>query len=137
MNCILCKIIKKEIPATILYEDDHTMCIMDINPMDEGHCLVFPKTHYENFTSSNPEDLKKVLLTSHKIAKAINNSSLNNLGINYLINENEVAGQEIMHLHFHLIPKYNQKEGFDIKINKRQQKTIDECFKLIKSSIVD
>ncbi|MGL4616898.1 MAG: HIT family protein [Mycoplasmoidaceae bacterium] len=127
-ECLFCKIINKKIPAKIIYEDAMTMCILDINPISDGHCIIIPKKHFEYFSICDDEYLTAITKTTKKVANIINNSSLDNNGINYLINEKTNAGQEIMHLHIHLIPKFKKEEGFDISVKRNNKKTIDESY---------
>ncbi|MGL4357759.1 MAG: HIT family protein [Cetobacterium sp.] len=130
-ECLFCKIINKEIPAKIIYEDEMTMCILDINPISDGHCIVMPKKHFDYFSVCDDDYLKAVTNTSKKVSNIINNSSLGNDGINYLVNEKVNANQEIMHLHMHLIPKFEKNEGFDISIKRNNKKTIDESYSIL------
>ncbi|MGL5591324.1 MAG: HIT family protein [Mycoplasmoidaceae bacterium] len=130
-ECLFCKIINKEIPAKIVYEDEMTMCILDIDPISDGHCIVMPKKHYEYFSVCDDDCLTAVTNTSKKVANIINKSSLGNDGINYLVNEKANAGQEIMHLHMHLIPKFKKDEGFDVSIKRNNKKTIDESYSIL------
>lgn len=100
--CLFCKIINKEIPANVVYEDDDVLAFLDINPTSLGHTLVIPKQHCTNILDSND-------LVSIKVLREISNRLLDKLegdGIKILVNNNEVAGQEVMHLHFHLVLVY-------------------------------
>ncbi|MGL5246328.1 MAG: HIT family protein [Mycoplasmoidaceae bacterium] len=130
-KCLFCKIINKEVPAKIIYEDEMTMCILDIDPISDGHCIIIPKKHFEYFSICDNDYLVAITNTSKKIANIINNSSIENDGINYLINEKANAGQEIMHLHMHLIPKFKKNEGFNISIKRNNKKTIDESYSFL------
>lgn len=102
---IFTKIINKEIPANIVYEDDNVLAFLDINPINPGHTLVIPKQQSENFVSTPAEDLKNCIEVCYKVANALNTID-DVIGINILCRNGKPAGQEIMHTHFHVIPRY-------------------------------
>jgi histidine triad (HIT) family protein len=103
------KIINREIPACIVYEDEHTIAILDINPKTLGHSLVIPKVVSRTFLDMNPQSLGHYFTVVQKIAQAIK-ESLNADGVNIMINTESAAGQEIFHTHTHIIPRYKYKE---------------------------
>lgn len=105
-DCIFCKIINKEIPDSIIYEDDKTLAMLDIAPATQkgGHTLVMPKKHYELFSEMSDEDAKAVSLTVKKLAKALLKFGD---GLNILQNNKKVAGQYVPHVHFHMIPRFS------------------------------
>ena len=113
MDCLFCKIVKKEENATILYEDDIVMVIMDVYPNVDGHCLVIPKKHYTTFYDV-PDD---ELLHINKIAKKYSEILTKKLGkdsITLLVNWGEA--QYIKHYHLHLLPNYGiEKEALHTK----------------------
>jgi len=99
-NCIFCKIVKKEIPASIVYEDAELLAFKDINPIDKVHLLIIPKEHIENLFYCNEEHkelLSKMMLLAPKLAKE---SGLE--GFRTMINTGEKGGQEVFHIHFHV-----------------------------------
>lgn len=99
-NCIFCKIVKKEIPASIVYEDADLLAFKDINPIDKVHLLIIPKEHIENLFYCNEEHkelLSKMMLLAPKLAKE---SGLE--GFRTMINTGEKGGQEVFHIHFHV-----------------------------------
>ena len=99
-NCIFCKIVKKEIPASIVYEDAELLAFKDINPIGKVHLLIIPKKHIENLFYCNEEHkelLSKMVLLAPKLAKE------NGLeGFRTMINTGEKGGQEVFHIHFHI-----------------------------------
>lgn len=105
-DCIFCKIIKGEIPHHIIYQDGDTFAFLDIKPINKGHTLVIPKKHYENIYEIPEDILKKVILTTQKIAKSIKEVLKPN-GMNITLNNESAAGQVVPHLHFHIMPRYN------------------------------
>ena len=103
-NCIFCKIIKKEIPAHIIYEDEHTLALLDIKPVSPGHTLVIPKDHYENIFTAPEETLVRMIQTVKKVSHGIKDGlSIENMNIS--INNGADAGQVIFHSHIHLVPR--------------------------------
>jgi histidine triad (HIT) family protein len=104
--CIFCKIINGEIPCHRVYEDEKVLAFLDIKPLNPGHTLVVPKKHYENIEEINEEDLIALILAIKKIGLLIK-EKLGVAGYNVSENNGEVAGQEVPHLHFHIIPRHN------------------------------
>lgn len=111
--CIFCKIIQKEIPANLIYEDDDIMAFLDVHPVTQGHTLVIPKSHYETIYDCPTHLLEKMIGVTKKLAIQLTNE-YNALGVNIRNNNKEVAGQTVPHIHFHIIPRYNSHE--EIKI---------------------
>jgi histidine triad (HIT) family protein len=104
-NCIFCKIIAKEIPATVVFEDEDVLVIMDIGPIIKGHALVIPKKHYDPVTETPDEVLAKLHITAKQIARAQMNG-LGADGVNIMQNNGASAGQEVPHVHVHVIPRF-------------------------------
>lgn len=103
MDTIFSKIINKEIPSDILYEDDLCIAINDINPKAKIHLLIIPKKKIENINSANDDDqiiLGHLLMVCKKLAKQLN---ISEEGYQILTNVGEGGGQTVMHLHFHLL----------------------------------
>ena len=108
-NCIFCKIIKGEIPCYKIYEDEHTLAFLDISEDYFGHTLVVPKQHCANILDASADALRRVLSSVKKISRHYV-KHCHASGINVLNNNGESAGQSVMHLHFHIIPKGNFKK---------------------------
>ena len=101
-NCIFCKIVKKEIPSTAVYEDDHILAFRDLNPQAPEHILIIPKQHIariENLTDDNTEIMGRLLVAAKKIA---DNLGLKN-GYRLVFNNGPDGGQEVEHIHLHLM----------------------------------
>lgn len=115
MECIFCKIIKRELPASYIYEDDICIAFLDIHPMTEGHVLVIPKDHQERFTQLENHVAGHMFKVSHKILTAIQKSEILSEGANLFLSDGVVAGQEVMHTHLHIAPRFSgdgQRVGF-------------------------
>ncbi len=108
-NCIFCKIVTGEIPSRKVYEDETCYAFMDIAPFEKGHTLIVPKDHAELLTDLSPDSLTKLILATQKVAGHIV-KVLECDGFNLLQNNGECATQTIPHVHFHIIPRWNNTE---------------------------
>ena len=108
-NCVFCAIAAGEIPSFKVYEDDLVLAYLDINPFTEGHTLVIPKAHSTGLLDTPPETLRELIVRVQKVAAQIKNA-LPCDGFNILQNNGAAAGQTVMHLHFHIVPRYGQEE---------------------------
>ncbi len=106
MTCIFCKIINGEIPSYKIYEDNFCISILDINPRAKAHTLVIPKKHFERIDDADDEYLSKILLSIKKTIEILKDK-IKMEGYNIVVNCGKVAGQEINHLHFHILPRYS------------------------------
>ncbi len=113
-DCLLCKIISGKIPSYKVYEDDAVFAFLDIYPASEGHTLVAPKKHFSKFTDMNAENVASLFEVARKITAAVEKASLAE-GSNIGINNGEAAGQEIPHVHVHVIPRRKGDGGRGIK----------------------
>lgn len=102
-NCIFCKIVKKEIPSDILYEDDEIMAFKDVNPMTPVHVLVIPKKHIPNLLEVTKEDERVIGKIHSVINKLAIESGIDKTGFRVVTNCGEDSGQEVKHLHFHIL----------------------------------
>jgi histidine triad (HIT) family protein len=127
--CIFCKIISKEIPSAILYEDKDTLAILDISQVTLGHTLILPKRHYDNFRNA-PDDVFAHCMSVVKLITDKLETAFQPAGFNLISNYGEAAGQSVNHLHFHLIPRYDGNDGltltFKASLNPDLDQIIDE-----------
>ena len=123
-DCIFCKIVNQEIPATVLYEDDDVLVFMDIGPIIKGHALVISKKHYDPVTETPDEILTKLHLTAKRIAQAQMNGLAAD-GVNIMQNNGKAAGQEVTHIHVHVIPRFNE-DGHHWNWNVKTYEETDE-----------
>lgn len=105
-DCLFCKIINKEIPSYIVYEDDDFLAFLDIKPINLGHTLIVPKKHYRNIFDWDENINKKIGGVIQKISSTIKTATEAD-GINIGINNEPAAGQIIFHSHIHIIPRFN------------------------------
>ena len=104
-NCIFCKIIKGEIPSEKVYEDEEILAFKDINPAAPIHILVIPKKHIATLLDVTEEDshlISKLFVAINKIAKQI---GIEENGFRIVANCGKDSGQEVMHIHFHLLAR--------------------------------
>jgi len=109
MSTIFTKIIKREIPANIIYEDDLVIAFLDISQATLGHTLVITKREYENIFELDDKISAHLYKVVVKLSKAIN-KAFNPSGLNILNNNGQVAGQTVFHYHIHIIPRYNESD---------------------------
>lgn len=127
-ECIFCKIAQGKIPSLKLYEDRNIIAFLDINPATDkgGHTLVIPKKHYELITEIPEQELCSLIKIIQKISKVLLKLYP---GLNILQNNKKVAGQIIPHLHFHLIPRY-ENNGIKIDYWETHKYPLEEDKKL-------
>lgn len=105
-DCIFCKIIKGEVPAQKVYEDNYVVAFLDITPINKGHTLVVPKHHCVNLLDMREEDVVACAKALQKVAKAVK-AGVNAEGVNVGMNNEKAAGQYVFHAHFHVIPRFS------------------------------
>jgi histidine triad (HIT) family protein len=108
MNCIFCKIVDGSIPASKIFEDDHVIAFLDIKPFEKGHFLVVPKPHVSLLTELPEELLKHTISVVQKLSAHIM-ECLPCDGFNLVQNNGACATQTVPHVHFHIIPRFNEK----------------------------
>lgn len=104
-SCIFCKIVQKQAPSSIIYEDTSVMAFLDIRPLNMGHTLVIPKAHYVDIFDIPEAELSQVHIISKHVAPAIK-AATNANGISIIQQNGKAAGQDIFHLHVHVVPRF-------------------------------
>ena len=104
-QCVFCRIVAKEIPATVVHEDEHTLCFMDIGQVNPGHVLVALKKHAENIFALEDAQAAAVFRAAAKVARAIR-AAFEPQGLSVYQANGAAAGQTVFHLHIHLVPRY-------------------------------
>ena len=105
-DCLFCKIVAGEIPATRVAEDDRTVVFLDINPATRGHVLVVPREHANDLLAIDPEDLAAVAKAAQRVAATMP-ERLGADGVNLLNSCGRAAWQTVFHFHVHVIPRYD------------------------------
>jgi histidine triad (HIT) family protein len=112
-DCVFCKIRDGAIPSARLHEDDRTLAIMDIGPLNPGHSLVITKAHAANIYEAEPADLAAAITTAKRVATGLR-SALKPDGLNLMQANGPGAFQSVQHFHIHLIPRFtNDGRGMD------------------------
>jgi histidine triad (HIT) family protein len=114
-NNIFAKILRGEIPAFKVYEDDNTLAFMDVMPQSEGHTLVIPKTNARNFFDIDAESLARLITATQHVARAVQKAFTPD-GMRIIQFNEPAAGQTVFHIHFHIVPCY---EGRTLKGHSR------------------
>jgi histidine triad (HIT) family protein len=104
-DCIFCKIVAGELPATVIDQDERTITFMDINPATKGHALVIPREHSRNLLEVDDADLAATLAAARRLAARLTDR-LGADGVNLLNSCGSAAWQTVFHFHVHVIPRY-------------------------------
>jgi histidine triad (HIT) family protein len=104
-DCLFCKIVAGDVPATVVAQDERTVTFMDINPATRGHVLVAPRTHSTDLLEIEPDDLAAVAQSAQRIARRIKDR-LGADGVNLINSCGAAAWQTVFHFHMHVIPRY-------------------------------
>lgn len=137
MECIFCRIRDGQIPSTRVYEDNKTLAFMDINPVNDGHLLVIPKTHAETIFDISPTDLLAVSTTLKKVAAAIH-EALRPEGLSLYQANGAAASQVVPHFHLHVIPRWKgDGKGLDWKIVKGNPARIKATADRIRAHVLE
>ncbi len=113
-ECIFCRIIAGEAPASLVYEDPVCVAFMDIHPLNPGHLLVVPRVHAAGLASLPEQTGGRLFQVAQKLAAALRHSGLRCEGINLFLADGTAAGQEVFHVHLHVLPRF-AGDGFGFK----------------------
>jgi histidine triad (HIT) family protein len=133
-DCTFCRIIRREIPSSIVFEDKKVLAFLDIYPISHGHVIIIPKSHYQTIEDIPDDELTHLIIKVKMIAHRIHHK-LNCDGFNIMQNNFKAAGQVIKHVHFHIIPRKEKDMKFSVHIPKEQisQEELEKIRKLITS----
>jgi histidine triad (HIT) family protein len=129
MSCLFCRIIAGEIPSKQIYADEAAFAFLDINPWHPGHALVIPRRHVEDLLV-DPGALAEIAPAVSAVASLLADK-LGADGVNLLSNAGAVAGQEVFHLHVHVIPRYAANPGLRALIGPDPSIDVDEVYQRI------
>ena len=137
-SCIFCKIVRGEMPSSVIFEDEHCIAFMDVFPVTEGHCLLIPKKHYVNMYDVDPEAVGYLAKKLSDLSRRVQNAT-GAEGVLNIVANGEGAGQEVPHLHFHVIPRNkNSPFGFrfppDYRESMAPRETLDRMAEKIRES---
>lgn len=111
-NCVFCKIIKKELPAQIIFENDEFLAFSPLDQVSKGHTLLIPKQHFVNIFDFETKPLERLMGIAQTVSKEIVKKN-NATGINLLNASGKDAQQSVFHFHLHLVPRYKD-DGLDL-----------------------
>ena len=111
--CIFCRIVAGESPASLFYEDELVLGLMDIAPVTEGHAMIIPRHHATHLADLDEETGRRLWTVAQRTAVAIRDSGVRCEGINLFLADGEAAFQEVFHVHLHVLPRY-PGDGFRI-----------------------
>jgi len=134
-SCIFCKIVQKQAPSSIIYEDEAVMVFLDIRPLNMGHALVIPKAHYIDIFDITQELFSRVHKVSKQIVLAVKKAT-NADGISIIQQNGKAAGQDIFHIHVHVVPRFEgQKLPPFHELKEIERAKLDELAKKIKQNL--
>jgi histidine triad (HIT) family protein len=133
---VFAKILRGEIPAHVVYEDDKTLAFMDIMPAVDGHVLVIPKAKARNLLDVKPADLTAVMVTAQKIALAVTKAFAAD-GITLQQFSEAAGGQEVFHLHVHILPRQAADRVRPLPRPFADQKVLAAHAEKIKAALAD
>src|SRR5262245_19062492 len=114
--CVFCAIVAGRAEASLVHADDRVIAFMDIRPANPGHLLVIPREHVADLTDLTEQSGANVWLIGHRIARALRHSGLRVEGVNLWLADGAAAGQEVAHVHLHVVPRYHG-DGFRLEID--------------------
>ena len=109
--CVFCDIVAGRAPASVVYQDDLCIAFMDITPVNSGHLLVVPIKHATSLADLDPQAGGALFHMAQRLSAAVRRSGLRAEGINLLLADGEAAGQEVFHVHLHVLPRFSG-DGF-------------------------
>ena len=113
MDCVFCKIRDGQIPSTRIFEDERALAFMDINPLNDGHCLVITRAHAPTIFEADVADLQAAVAAAQRVALALKRALAPD-GLNLLQANGAAAFQSVPHFHLHLVPRWTgDGKGFD------------------------
>ena len=113
MDCVFCKIRDGQIPSTRIFEDERALAFMDINPLNDGHCLVITRVHAPTIFEADVADLQAAVAAAQRVALALKRALAPD-GLNLLQANGAAAFQSVPHFHLHLVPRWTgDGKGFD------------------------
>lgn len=112
-NCVFCQIVQGDLDASVAYADDVAIAIMDLRPANPGHTLVVPREHARGLEDLDEATGTHLWRVAQRIGRGLRDCGLRCEGVNLLLADGEPAGQEVFHIHLHVIPRY-PGDGFRI-----------------------
>ncbi len=137
--CIFCEILAGEEPASFLYRDDRCSAFMDIQPVNPGHLLVIPNRHARYLADLDEETGALMFRVAQRLAGTLRQSGVRCEGVNLFLADGAAAGQEVFHVHLHVIPRYDD-DGFGFRFSRAyfelpERPELDQLSQKIRSAL--
>jgi len=138
-SCIFCQIIEGTLPSSKVYEDETCIAFMDIQPVNPGHLLVVPNVHFADLADLPADVGAHLFQVAQQITLSLPNTPVKHEGVDLFLANGAAAGQEIFHVHLHVIPRY-QGDGFGFRfgpnyVNLPERNELDLIAAQIKNSM--
>ena len=121
-DCVLCKLLSRELEVTFVHQDNVCSALMDIQPVTPGHVLVIPNRHAPYLADLAEEEGAQMFRVGQRVAAALRNSGVKCEGVNFFLADGVAAGQEVFHVHLHVFPRF-AGDGFGLKASCRLSTT--------------
>ena len=118
-RCVFCEIVAGRLPASFVYTGDDVVAFLDIRPVTRGHLLVIPRQHADRLETLDPQPAARVFTVAQRLAVQLRRSGFC-AGTNLFLADGVLAGQEVFHVHLHVIPR-TQRDGFGLRAKRRGQ----------------
>jgi histidine triad (HIT) family protein len=136
-DCLFCRLVAGDGEVSVVEETERTVTFMDIQPVVRGHALVVPRAHATYLADLDPEDGAEVFRAGQRAAAALRASTLRCEGVNLFLADGEAAGQEVFHVHLHVIPRH-EGDGFGLRLppdySIRPRTELDEAAAALRQS---
>ncbi len=141
IDCIFCRIIRSEIPVSYVYQDGLVSAFMDIQPINPGHLLIIPNTHASFLADLDSKLGSHIFQVAMRLASGLQESTVQCEGVNLYLADGKAAGQEVFHVHLHVIPRFsddNKGVFFTSRSNGNsdQKKCLDQIAASIRTSLL-
>lgn len=136
-DCGFCAIVDGEAEQSPVYGDERVIAFMDVQPVVRGHLLVAPRAHAANLADLEPEDGAAMFEVGRRAAATLRASRLRCEGVNIFVADGEAAGQDVFHVHLHVIPRH-EGDGFGLRLppeySMRPREELDEAAAMIRGA---
>lgn len=117
-DCVFCRILSGALPGSVVHQDEVATVLLDIRPINSGHMLVLPNRHATCLEELDEDAAGHLFRLARRVAAALRESGIRCEGVNFLLSDGEVAGQEVPHVHLHVLPRY-QGDTFEYRVSER------------------
>ena len=135
-SCVFCKIVNRELPGHVIYEDDHVLAFLDISQATMGHTLVVPKEHVTDVFDMPSDVMARVFSVVPRVARALS-KAFGFADLNVVNNNGAGASQTVFHFHVHLIPRYGDDDSFGLTFGNNMGEYSDEALAGLRDEILE